>query len=379
MFTKATPLLALASLAFAQNTPDLASALSSTPELSTLAGVINSTQGVLSSLANLTDITILAPSNAAFEALGAEALASLSPESIAAILQYHVLNGTIRAADITNTSAFVPTKLDNPQFSNVTGGQVVEAIKRDNNVTIYSGLLANSSVTTADVNFTGGVVHVIDRLLTLPVSAADTLLAAELTSLRGALVNASLVDTVNNTPNLTIFAPTNEAFQNIGSALGTLNTEQLTDILTYHVVAQGDSIGYSSNLENGTTLTTVNGEELTIIIGDGGVFVNNARVVIADVLIANGVVHVIDEVLNPTNQTIVDGAGEEGTPVYEGASSVSDAPFTSGQPSPTTRISPEATEAADPTNTATSTAGAPVQTAAVGIGALFGAAAVYFM
>jgi hypothetical protein len=206
--------------------------------------------------------------------------------------------------------------------------------------------------------------------------------AANLTSLRGALNATGLAETVNTTPNITVFAPSNEAFQNIGSALGNLTQDQITDILTYHVVAQGDSIGYSSNLENGTTLTTVNGESLTITVGEGGIFVNNARVVTSDVLIANGVVHVIDEVLNPTNQTMADTAGSEGKPAFEGASSVSDAPFTSGQPTPTRTIAPEATNAADPTRSAgsSSTAGAaPMKTGAVGMGALFGAAAVYFM
>jgi hypothetical protein len=189
------------------------------------------------------------------------------------------------------------------------------------------------------------------------------------------------LDTVNNTPDITIFAPNNEALQNIGSALGNLSTEDITSILTYHVITEG-GIGYSSTLENGTTLTTANGEQLTITIGDGGIFVNNARVVASDVLIANGVVHVIDQVLNPSNATIADPAAEEGSPAFEGASSVSEVPYTSGQPTPTASIGGDATAAADPTNsapTSVATGAAPRQTGAIGAGALFGAAAVYFL
>jgi hypothetical protein len=110
--------------------------------------------------------------------------------------------------------------------------------------------------------------------------------------------------------------------------------------------------------------------------------VNNARVVASDILIANGVVHVIDEVLNPSNATVADSTSDEGEPAFEGASSVSDVPYTSGQPTPTTSINQEATEAADPTNSAATSAGenaAPRQTGAIGMGALFGAAAVYFL
>lgn len=384
MVFKHLTVAALVGYAFAQqSTPSLVEALNSTAELSQLAGVLNLTPQLVQVLGSATNITILAPSNDAFNSIGNETLAALASDqaAITALLQYHVLNGTYRSDQITNSSVFVPTTLTNPQFTNVTGGQVVEAVERDGNVTFFSGLLANSTVSRADVNFTGGVIHIIDRLLTLPVAADETLSAANLTSLRGALNATNLTSTVNETPNITVFAPTNEAIQNIGSALANLTSEQITDVLTYHVVA--GTIGYSSGLENGTELEAANGETLTIVVGDGGVYVNNAKVVIADVLIANGVVHVIDNVLNPTNKTLAAGTEEEGQVAFQGASAASDVPFTSGVPTASTTIAPEATSAANPTNSgaASSTAGAPqpMKTGAVGMGALFGAAAaVYF-
>jgi uncharacterized surface protein with fasciclin (FAS1) repeats len=143
------------------------------------------------------------------------------------------------------------------------------------------------------VNFTGGVIHIIDHVLTVPLPASDTLSAAGLTSLRGALNATNLVSTVNTTPNITVFAPTNAALQAIGGGLANLTSEQIKDVLTYHVVA-GGAVGYSSTLKNGTVLKAVNGKDLTVTINDGKVFVNSARVLTTDVLIANGVVHVID-------------------------------------------------------------------------------------
>jgi uncharacterized surface protein with fasciclin (FAS1) repeats len=113
-----------------------------------------------------------------------------------------------------------------------------------------------------------------------------------LSSLRGALNATNLLDTANNTPNLTIFAPNNAALQAIGSGLANLTTEQISSVLTYHVVP--GILGYSSGLTNGTVLPTVNGTNLTVTINNGRVFVNNARVITPDVLVANGVVHVID-------------------------------------------------------------------------------------
>ncbi|KAI8937167.1 hypothetical protein NX059_006379 [Plenodomus lindquistii] len=385
MSLKHFSLLALASLAYAQTNetaPTLAEALNSTSDLSTLNGLVGGLPELLGQLGGLTNITLLAPSNAAFAEVDNATLSGLTANTglVTALLQYHVLNGTYLADAITNTSVFVPTSLTNTLFTNVTGGQRVEAINNDGNVTFYSGLLSNSSVTTANVNFTGGVIHIIDRLLVIPETATETLSAANLTSLSGALNATNLVDTVNTTPNLTIFAPNNEAIQNIGSALANLTTDQITDVLTYHVVS---GLGYSSGLENGTELVTVNGESLTVTIGEGGIFVNNARVVVSDVLIANGVVHVIDEVLNPTNQTLADTGEDEGDSAFEGATPASDVPYTSGQPTPTTTIGSEATEAADPTASGapsgSGSAGAAPKQTAIGMGALLGAAAVYLL
>jgi uncharacterized surface protein with fasciclin (FAS1) repeats len=144
-----------------------------------------------------------------------------------------------------------------------------------------------------NVNFTGGVIHVIDTFLTLPLNASDTLTAAGLSSLRGALNATNLLNTVDTTPNVTIFAPNNAALQAIGGGLASLTSEQITDVLTYHAVV-GAAPGYSSGLTNGTVLKALNGKNLTITINSGRVFVNGARVITPDVLIANGVVHVID-------------------------------------------------------------------------------------
>jgi uncharacterized surface protein with fasciclin (FAS1) repeats len=152
---------------------------------------------------------------------------------------------------------------------------------------------------TQNVNFTGGVIHIIDTVLTLPASDSATAAAANLTSLAGALSALNLVDTVNSLSDVTIFAPSNAAFQAIGSALGNLSTEQLTSILEYHVV-QG-VVGYSSLLSN-TTLPTVNGANVTITIEDGSVFVNSAKVVTPDALVNNGVVHVIDGYVSLTRK-----------------------------------------------------------------------------
>jgi uncharacterized surface protein with fasciclin (FAS1) repeats len=135
------------------------------------------------------------------------------------------------------------------------------------------------------INFTGGVIHVINKVLTLPVSASQTLIDAGLSSAYGALNATSLLNAVDGLKNVTIFAPTNKAFQAIGSVLAGASTSALSDILKYHVVV-GDSPAYSSTLTNGTSVKTLGGTNLNVYIVNGSVFVNNAKVVTADVLIA---------------------------------------------------------------------------------------------
>lgn len=80
-------------------------------------------------------------------------------------------------------------------------------------VEVFSGLKEKSTVTTADVMFSGGVVHIIDTVLTVPLSASASAVDSELTALAGALTQTNLVTTVNSLQDVTIFAPSNAAFQ----------------------------------------------------------------------------------------------------------------------------------------------------------------------
>lgn len=149
-------LLAFASAVLAQTNgtvPSLTEALNSSSQLTSLSGVLGlpGLGQLVQALGSAQNITILAPSNEAFASVGNETLAALTANEglLTALLQYHVLNGSVLSSAITNQSQFVPTLLTNELFTNVTGGQVVEAVANDGNVTFFSGLLANSTVTQA--------------------------------------------------------------------------------------------------------------------------------------------------------------------------------------------------------------------------------------
>lgn len=99
-----------------------------------------------------------------------------------------------------------------------------------------------------------------------------------------------------------MFAPTDGAFTTLpASTLDAVHadTDLLTTVLTYHVVA-GEALNLA-DLESGATLTTLQGSTLTITKDGGKTYVNGVEIVVGDVPATNGVIHVIGGVLVPSN------------------------------------------------------------------------------
>ena len=115
-----------------------------------------------------------------------------------------------------------------------------------------------------------------------------------------AVVKANLAEALSGDGPFTVFAPTNDAFEELFSKLGIKGIDDLTagdlaPILTYHVVAGKVMSGDLSNIK----VATLNeGNSISIEIGDG-VTINDSKVVAADIEGSNGVIHVIDKVLMP--------------------------------------------------------------------------------
>ena len=128
----------------------------------------------------------------------------------------------------------------------------------------------------------------------------DTAVAAgSFTTLAAALDAAGLVETLKGDGPFTVFAPTDEAFARLPA--GTVESllediPALTEILTYHVVAGKVD---SSQVVKLDEAKTVNGQSLSISVEGGTVMVDNAKVVTADIMASNGIIHVIDTVVLP--------------------------------------------------------------------------------
>jgi uncharacterized surface protein with fasciclin (FAS1) repeats len=123
--------------------------------------------------------------------------------------------------------------------------------------------------------------------------------AGQFKTLLTAVEAAGLVEALKGPGPLTVFAPTDDAFKKVpADQLQALlkDKEKLKAVLTYHVVSGNVASSEAAKLDKAKTLQ---GKELMINARDGGVMINGAKVIKADIKAKNGVIHVIDAVLLP--------------------------------------------------------------------------------
>lgn len=244
--------------------------------------------------------TVFAPTNAAFATLLTE-LGVTKDELLAnkplltAVLQYHVLSGAVRKADVPLGKAISPLAGGIFKIDSV-GGELV----------ITDGRNRSSTIVQTDIPAANGVLHVIDTVI-LPAdkTIVETAIATPAFSiLVDAVVAAGLVDTLSGPGPFTVFAPTDAAFAALLAELGVTkdallaDTALLTKVLTYHVVP-GRVL--KADVPVGIAITTVQGETFTV---NGSLVITDqqdrtANITATDVLASNGVIHVIDTVILP--------------------------------------------------------------------------------
>ncbi len=279
--------------------------------------------GLVEALSGEDELTVFAPTDEAFaaalEALGLTADELLADtDTLTEILTYHVVAGEVMAADVVG--------LDGQSVETLNGASVEISVDGE------TVMVNEATVVTADVDASNGVIHVIDAVLLPPAGddmaddemseegmaedemaeesmEGDTIVdvavaADDFNTLVAAVEAAGLVEALSGEDELTVFAPTDEAFEAALEALGLTaeellaDTETLTSILTYHVVA-GEVLAADVVELDGESVETLNGATIDITVDGDTVMVNDATVVTVDVDASNGVIHVIDTVLVP--------------------------------------------------------------------------------
>ncbi|MFT6997568.1 MAG: putative surface protein with fasciclin (FAS1) repeats [Cryomorphaceae bacterium] len=251
--------------------------------------------------------TVFAPTDAAFAAVDADLLEALLADPtnlLADILLYHVAPITALSGELTDG-----------QFVTTVNGEDVTITLDGGNVLVNGAL-----VTVADLVADNGVVHVIDAVL-LPTDMTtvyDIVVNSDIHNTLEIAINTAGLDAAlsGDAGNVTLFAPTDEAFDNLPEGL--LNalladpSGDLTEVLLYHVI---EGFNIAANITAGD-VATLFGEDVTITITDGTVMVNDATVIVTDLVGINGVVHVIDVVLVPTTLSVEEISSVESFSVF---------------------------------------------------------------
>ena len=255
-------------------------------QFSTLVAAVQAA-GLVETLSGKGPFTVFAPTDAAFAALGKETIDALlaDPEKLKAILTYHVAGEAIYSSDLSAKGSFTSVN-GAPAAFKLEGG---------------SAYINGAKITAANILASNGVIHVIDAVILPPdkniveIAAADP----QFSTLVAAVQAAGLAETLSGKDALTVFAPTNAAFAALGQeTIDALlkDTEKLKGILTYHVVA---GAVYAEPLAASSMQKTVNGAEFKVEKFNGKLYVNQAQIVVKNVMASNGVIHVIDAVILP--------------------------------------------------------------------------------
>jgi uncharacterized surface protein with fasciclin (FAS1) repeats len=259
--------------------------------------------GLADTLSSEGPFTVFAPTDDAFAKLPegtVEALLADIP-ALTDILLYHVVPGKVMAADVVGQ--------DGQSAETALAGSSIN-IKVDGDKVILND---NVNVIITDIEASNGVIHVVDAVLLPPADEAmsekmdivDTAVAdGRFTTLVAAVQAAGLVDTLKSEGPFTVFAPTDDAFAALpaGTVEGLLaDIPALTDILLYHVVPGKVMAADVVGLDGQSAETALAGKSINIKVdGDKVILNDNVNVIITDIETSNGVIHVIDAVLLPS-------------------------------------------------------------------------------
>lgn len=263
--------------------------------------------GLVPALADgMASLTVFAPTDAAFTTLATRLgfssatamVAALDGPTLAKILQYHVLPTRKSASELAAGGATQAT------LYAFEGSAATLALNTTGGVRITDEVLNEATVTTADVAASNGVIHVVDKVL-VPPGVLNIVQMAQANptfgTLVGAVVAADLAGALSDpSADLTVFAPTNQAFDAIASTVAGLSTGQLSTVLTYHVL--GSQV-LAADIPFGVAVPTLATQTLTINAGTPPTITDTtaapASIVATDVRASNGVIHVIGKVLIP--------------------------------------------------------------------------------
>ncbi|KAG8530497.1 uncharacterized protein KY384_005000 [Bacidia gigantensis] len=272
-------------------------------DLTIIRTLINRDSELISLYKTVKDVTIFAAPDDTFPARDLDVPPFTDKAFVRAVLQQIVVEGVHSTDDFTPKPVYYESKLTNSTYANLSLGAAVARLVKLNDKSNFlagGGVSANVLDTGANLAFQGGLVHKISNPINVTFSIAATFSDTALpVAPNYSILNASafgLLDALEETKDVTIFALTNEAFA--AAVKGFLNKPQclsrsVLDLLGEYAVVGGVYYGDSFD---GRGVKTLGGE--SVVLSGVGEFpelrVGGARVVVPDVFVRNGVVHVLD-------------------------------------------------------------------------------------
>lgn len=284
-------------------TPNIVALAQTDTSLTSLVAAVTKA-GLVDALSAEGTLTVFAPTNAAFATfLSANGFASLDDvpnDLLTKVLLNHVVGQKLNSTDLTTgyvktLATYGSTQSNLSLYVNTSGG-----------VSLNGG----STVTTANLEASNGVVHKVNAVIGLPLLPTFATADANFSTLVAALTRPGLtqdyVTVLSGTGPFTVFAPTNAAFAALLTELNTTSldsipTATLEAVLTYHV-ASGNVL--AGTLTEGQEINPLGGGTLTIGLAGGAKITDDgnrvSNIIATDVQANNGVIHAIDKVLLPT-------------------------------------------------------------------------------
>ncbi|KAL6245507.1 hypothetical protein RBB50_007506 [Rhinocladiella similis] len=303
MIARGLALATLATVALAQSSADLITVLNSTEGTSSMAEALAASPLVLEAIKGRTNITVLAPNNTAIELLDGtpqgETIEAGGADFLNNVLLYHIINGGYN--NITDYYV-AHTFLTSSNYTSVTGGQNLAIWYDDDEdvMGVYGPWYTEITGANKPIPFSQGWIYIVDGVLEIPpvMSTVATSHKFNGTSFVEALNKTGLTSQMDNLSDATYFIPVDDGFDDVACSLSQLSNEELVEVLKYHVI-QGKAWLFD-DLQNGTQLTTLQGQSLTATETPAGDwFINNAGVVWVNLPSFAGTVFFIDNVLNP--------------------------------------------------------------------------------
>lgn len=282
----------------------------SNPNLSILVSALVRTN-LATTLDQQGTYTVFAPTNASFTAFlsqnGFAKLEDVPTAVLKEVLLNHVLATKVESKDIA--TGYVKTLAKGSASSTNTISMYINK----NTAVVINGGKTNkgATVTTADIMASNGVIHVVDAVIALPTivshAAANPNFSTLVTVVTSPAQAAIATALTTNTTALTVFAPTNAAFTTalgVGGFANGATDAQISKVLQYHVTAAGNVL--AGTLTNGQVIPMITNpvQNITIDLTAGAKITDKsatkANIIVTDVQCANGVIHAIDKVLQPT-------------------------------------------------------------------------------